>query len=208
LCSKEHVELIPSALDVIGSAHNRYGREDHESEKAFETLLQSLKSADKGAARPFSMVLLLRESRFPTLDGLRLAAEKAFGTPFTDDKGSRHYVVQAALLTIVKAGPHTLSFLNQTRPYGDDPQEFERAWPRASEREAWARHTAWTAVDYVKGGADLKLEYPVLAKFCAEMLDVNCVGVYVPGEQTFIPNDGSLPEELQRMTGSRQLGVT
>jgi len=174
--------------------------------KAFETLLRSLKAPDKDGDLPVSMVLLLRESRFPTLDQLRLAGEKAFGTPFTGDKGSRHYVVQVALLTIMKAGSHTLSFLNQTRPYGDDPQEFERAWPRVSQREAWAKHSAWTAVDYVKGGVDLRLEYAVLAKLCAEMLDANCVGVYVPGEQGFFPNDGSLREELQRRTASRLLG--
>jgi hypothetical protein len=57
-----------------------------------------------------------------------------------------------------------------------------------------------------KGGVDLKLEYAVLAKLCAEMLDVNCVGVYVPGEQGCLPTDGSLQEELQRRTASRLFG--
>ena len=175
--------------------------------KPFETLLRSLKAPNKDGELPVSMVLLLRESRFPTLDQLRLTGEKAFGTRFTGDKGSRHYVVQVALLTIMKAGSHTLSFLNQTRPYGDDPQEFQSAWPRASQREAWAKHKAWTAVDYVKGGLDLKLEYAVLAKLCSEMLDVNCVGVYIPGEQAFFPNDDSLPDELRRRTASRLLDV-
>ena len=175
--------------------------------KAFETLLRSLKAPDKDGELPISMVLLLREARFPTLDQLRLIGEKAFGTPFTGDKGSGHYVVQVALFTIMKAGSHTLSFLNQTRPYGDDPQEFQRAWPRASQQEAWAKHKAWTAVDYVKGGLDLKLEYVVLAKVCSEMLDVTCVGLYIPGEQTFFPNDDSLRDELQRRTASRLLGV-
>lgn len=175
--------------------------------RAFETLLRFLKASDKDGDLPVSMVLLLRESIFPTLDQLRLAGEKAFGMPFTDDKESRHYIVQVARLTVMKAGSHTLSFLNQRKPYGDNPQEFERAWPRANQREAWAKHKAWTAVDYVKGGVDLKVEYAVLAKLCSEMLDVNCVGVYVPGEQTFFPNDGSLREELQRRTASGHLFV-
>jgi hypothetical protein len=156
------------------------------------------------------MVLLLRESRFPTLDQLRSAGERAFGTSFTGDKESQHYVVQVVLFTIMKAGPHTLSFLNYTKPYGegDFPQEFGRLLPKASQRQAWAEHTAWTAVDYVKGGADPELEYGVLAKLCAEMLDDNCVGVYVPREQSFIPNDSSLRGELQRISASRHLGVT
>jgi hypothetical protein len=36
-------------------------------------------------------------------------------------------------------------------------------------------------VDFVKAGVDLELEYGVLAKLCAEMLDANCAGVYVRG---------------------------
>jgi hypothetical protein len=64
------------------------------------------------------------------------------------------------------------------------------------------------AVDYVKGGIDLELEYAVLAGLCAEMLDGNCVGVYVPRERSFIPNDGSLLPELHRITLSRHHGVT
>jgi hypothetical protein len=80
--------------------------------------------------------------------------------------------------------------------------------PKASQRQAWAEHTAWTAVDYVKSGIDVELEYAVLAKLCAEMLDTNCVGLYMPREGSFIPNDGSLLEELRRRAASRHLGVT
>ncbi len=71
----------------------------------------------------------------------------------------------------MKAGPHTLSFMNYAKPYGDDSPNFGRSLPKASQRQAWAEHTAWTAVDYVKGNADLELEYAVLAKLCYEMLD-------------------------------------
>jgi hypothetical protein len=162
--------------------------------RAFESILRWGEQADQEGDLPVSMVLLLRASRFPTLDQLRSAGERAFGTPFTDDKESRHFVVQVALFTIMKAGRHTLSFLNYTKPYGegDFPQEFGRLLPKASQRQAWAEHTAWTAVDYVKGGVDLELEYAVLATLCAELLDANCVGLYIPREQNFIPNDGSL----------------
>lgn len=132
---------------------------------------------------PVSMVLLRREPRFPTLDQLRLAAEGAFDVSFAEtQKESRHFVIQTALLTIMKAGPHTLSFLNQAKPYGEGEfaEEFGRSLPKASQRRVWKEHKAWTAVDYVQGGVDLELEYGVLAKICAELLDLNCVGVYVP----------------------------
>jgi hypothetical protein len=120
--------------------------------KSFESILRWGKAPDKKDDLPVSMVLLLREPRFLTLDQLRSAAERAFGTSFAEAKQSRHFVVQAAFLTIIKAGPHSLSFLNYTKPYGDDSPEFWKAMPTASQRQAWAEHSAWTAVDYVKGG--------------------------------------------------------
>jgi hypothetical protein len=177
---------------------------------AFDTLRRSLASPNKnkGDDLPVSIVLLLGESRFLTLEQLRSAGERAFGVPFSDDKSSPHCVFQEVLFTLMRAGPHTLSFLNYTKPYGDHPEEFGKAMPMASQRQAWAKHTAWTAVDYVKGGIDLELEYAVLAGLCAEMLDGNCVGVYVPRERSFIPNDGSLLPELHRITLSRHHGLT
>src|SRR5580700_2576803 len=176
--------------------------------KSFESILRWGKAPDKKDDLPVSMVLLLREPRFLTLDQLRSAAERAFGTSFAEAKQSRHFVVQAAFLTIIKAGPHSLSFLNYTKPYGDDSPEFWKAMPTASQRQAWAEHSAWTAVDYVKGGVDLELEYAVLAKLCAEILDANCTGLYVPKERMFIPNDGSVEAELHRVAAVRPLGVT
>jgi hypothetical protein len=177
---------------------------------AFETLRRSLESPGKNESRnlPVSMVLLLRESRFLTLDELRSAGERAFGVPFSAESSSSHCVFQKALFTLMKAGPHVLSFLNYSKPYGDDSDEFGRTMPMASQRRAWAQHKAWTAVDYAKGGIDLELEYAVLAKLCMEMLDENCVGAYVPRERRFIPNDGSLLPELRRITSLRHHGVS
>ncbi|MGC1371452.1 MAG: hypothetical protein WA824_04870 [Candidatus Sulfotelmatobacter sp.] len=108
----------------------------------------------------------------------------------------------------MKAGSHILSFLNYTKPYGDPVDGFGAAMPMASQRQAWAEHSAWTAVDYAKGGIDLELEYAVLARLCAEMVDGNCTGVFMPRERMFIPNDGSLLPELYRIASLRDHGVT
>jgi len=175
--------------------------------KAFESILRWGDSHNEDSDLPVSMVLLLREPKFSRLDQLRSAGERAFGTPFSDEKESRHFVVQVVLFTIMKVGPHSLSFLNQTRPYGDDASNFGKSLPQAIQRQAWAEHTAWTAVDYVKGGADRELEYAVLANLCTEMLDANCVGLYVPGKRTFIPNDTWLREYLQSVAASRPFGI-
>jgi hypothetical protein len=73
--------------------------------KAFAAILRSRKSPDGNADDPVSMELLLRESRVLTRDQLRSPAEKAFGTSFVGGKESKHFVVQAALFTPMKAGP-------------------------------------------------------------------------------------------------------
>jgi hypothetical protein len=173
---------------------------------ALDTLRRSLESPKESKTEnlPVSIVLLLRESRFFTLEQLRSAGQTAFGVAFSGDKSSPHCVFQNVLFTLMKAGPHTLSFLNYTKPYGDNTGS---AMPLASQRKAWAEHTAWTAVDYAKGGADLDVGYAVLARLCAEMVDGNCVGVYIPRERMFIPNDGSALPELRRIASLRDHGV-
>lgn len=167
--------------------------------KAFESILHWRKPPDKECNDPVSIVMLLREPKFLTLEELRFAGEKAFGKPFTDNKKSHYCVIQTTIFTLMQAGLHTLSFLNYKSAYGGS-YSIGKKMPTSSQRQAWAEHTAWTAVDYVNGGVNLELEYAVLAKLCAEMLDMNCAGLYIPGEKTFIPNNESLHYELKRIT--------
>ena len=96
-----------------------------------------------------------------------------------------------------------------TKPYGEGEfwDDFARTLPLESQRRAWAQHKAWIAVDYVKGGLDLELEYAVLAKLCLEVVDSSCPAVYVPREQMLIPNDGSVTRELQPIASARHLNV-
>jgi hypothetical protein len=175
--------------------------------KAFESILRWVESSGGDGNLPVSIVLLLREPKFLTLDQLRSSAQRAFGVSFNGDKESRHCVIQPAFFTIMKAGPHTLSFLNYTKPYGEDSPEFGKSMPTASQRQAWAGHTAWTAVDYAKGTDDLEHKYAVLAVLCLEMVDANCTGLYVPRERSFIPNDGSLLVELKKIASARHFDI-
>jgi hypothetical protein len=167
----------------------------------------SRRAAKPDADDPVSMVLLLRSPTTLTVDPLQSAAEKAFSISFAHSE--RHFLRTIGNRALLKAGPHVLSFLTHNRPYGerDFPTDFGQRLPQRSQREAWAAHAAWTAVDYVKGGVDLELEYCVLAKLCAELLDTNCTAVWVPREQSLIPNDDSLYSELQRIAAARDLTI-
>jgi len=168
---------------------------------------------------PVSMVLLLREPQFLNADQLCAVAEKAFGSRFVvlrtgtknrDVKGDyKHCLIPAGLTTLLRAGPHALSFLNVPRPYGegDFAEEFGESLPLESQRRAWTTHQSFTAVDYVKGGKDLELEYAVLAKLCEKMLDDNCAALYVPGEGLLIPSDGSITQELRSIASAREVNT-
>jgi len=127
---------------------------------------------------------------------------------FSDDKSSRHCVYRDAIFTLARIGPHTLSFLNHKQPYGDNFPEFGRKLPRLDQREAWAKHTAWIAVDYVKGEADIDSKYGVLARLCAELYDANCLGLYLPMENAFLPGDMNARRQLQRIIAVRDVEIT
>jgi hypothetical protein len=63
-----------------------------------------------------------------SLNQLRVAAERAFGTPFAAAPESQHFVMQTRLITLMKAGHRTLSFLNYTKPYGVDGRGLRQGW--------------------------------------------------------------------------------
>ena len=156
---------------------------------------------------PLSMVLLLRTPHFFRDTELRTAAEKAWGVSFSGGEGSMHCVVQKGTTTLMKAGPHLLSFFHYPKPYVENPKENTDWLPKANQRRAWTEHAACVGVDYVNRDTDAELAYCVLAKLIAEMLDENCAGIYVPRENSLIPNDQSLYPELQRIASARTTGI-
>jgi hypothetical protein len=153
-----------------------------------------------------SIVLLLKEERFPKLEQLRQAAERAYGGSFSLDKNSPHCVYTQVFFTLMKIGPHKLSFMFGATPYGKDLGLGE-SWGRADQRKAWAEHTVFMAIDYVKGDIDFESRYSLLGRLCRELYDDNCVGVYLPREHGLVPDERSVRKMFDRMTTGRNDGV-
>jgi hypothetical protein len=174
--------------------------------EALESILQFGKPQHGSSDGPTSLVLMLKQPRFPTLEQLRVAGEHAFGTEFSTGKGGRHCVYQQVLFTLMNVGAHTLSFLFYTQPYGGP--ESAKAMRRLDQRKAWEEHTAWIAVDYAKGDVDLDSKYVVLAMLCTELYDSNCLGLYIPGERVFVPGEEFARRQLARIISSRSVKVT
>jgi hypothetical protein len=177
--------------------------------EAFESLLRMGKSTGTPADTPVSMVLLLKEPRFPSLETLREAAAKAFGVSFQATPTARHSVyVQGTIFTMANVGPHTLSFLFYTKPYGEQSPEFGNSMPLESQRKAWAEHKAWMAIDYARGRVDIDSKYVVLARLCTHLYDDNCVGLYLPRENAFVPGRAGAGRQLAKIVAYRDVVVT
>ena len=181
--------------------------------QAFKSLLRMAEPRLPQSEDPVSIVLLLREPRFPTLEQLREAAGRAFEVTFTDAQNARHSVYQrGAIFTLANIGAHTLSFLFQTRPYfGNEPQhnrEFENSLRRDDQRQALAQHAAYMAIDYVKGNFDIDSRYVVLSKLCAKLYDANCVAIYLPAEHSLVPGREHAFAQLKKIIAYRKVDVT
>lgn len=147
---------------------------------------------------PISMVLLQRAAHSFSIDALQAAADKAWSSPTAGDRGSKPFVTVAGFRALVWVKPHFLAIFSVPKPYfGRDRQQNLEWLPQEVQRQSWAGHCAWTAIDYVGPSRDLRIAYSVLAKLAAEMIDPNITGVYVPGERAFLPNDGSLYASLE-----------
>jgi hypothetical protein len=153
---------------------------------------------------PVSLVLLYRQPRCYDEEELRVAAKRAWRVSFSDNSGSSPFVVQSDGRAVLHVGCHMISLLSVSQRYSTSTLKNLHAL----QQEAWTTHVAWTALDYIKGNDDIELQYCVLAKFAAELIDTSCVGVYAPRESSLIPNDTDLYDEFQKIASARETGLT
>jgi hypothetical protein len=117
-----------------------------------------------------------------------------------------HCVVQSGKVTLMKAGPHLLSFFYFAAPYIEKPKENVDWLPHQSERQARTNYSACAGVDYLSHDVSVELGYCVLSKLVAEMVDGNCTGIYIPRERRLLPNDDSLYVELHKIASACKSG--
>jgi hypothetical protein len=157
---------------------------------------------------PLSIVLLLRKPHLFTAAEIQLAAERAWHRSFDgDEKESTHCVKQLGTAMLMKAGPHLINFFYFPRPYVENPKENIEWLSHPSQRQAWIQHSGCLGVDYMNDGVSVELGYCVLSQLIAEMLDGNCTGIYIPREQSLIPNDNSLYLELHKLGSACESGI-
>jgi len=178
---------------------------------SLKTILSMLlpKRGRSKARDPISVVLLQRQPHFFSASELQAGAERAWGVSFAGGEKSRNWVVQKGFVTFVGASGHVLSLFHQKRPYHElSDQELRAFLADESRRDWWRAHRAYCAFDHMTAGRDLDLAYRVLTKLVAEMIDTNCCGVFIPGKRVFVPSDTALYENLQLISGNRELQIS
>ena len=53
-------------------------------------------------------------------------------------------------------------------------------------------------MNYADGPGSGDVRYALLSRLAVEVLNANCTGAYVPGENLLLPNDGSLLRALHQ----------
>jgi len=173
----------------------------HQPMKLWAKLRQLLTRKMTEEDDPYSIVLLLRKPHIFTSDEIQSAGKQAFGISFDGNEDPMYFVVQDSWVTLVKAGKFVLNFLHAGTPYLGDQHEIARQLPREEQRNSWIAHTAWASLAVMNprreiGKADA---YATLANFALFLGDPNCIGIYIPGEQVMMPNDGTAEEGLRML---------
>ncbi len=133
------------------------------------------------------MILLLRKPHAFSEDNIRLAAERAWGLSFLGGEVSTRRVIKSDGTIFLQAGPHRLSFVNESKPYKDRPEEDLSWLSMPSQKKLWSEHTACCWVNYQTTGTDVELAFCVLSKVVAQILDENCLGVFIPYLFSLVP---------------------
>lgn len=155
---------------------------------------------------PASIVFLQRSPEGIRRETIIEATQRALWTP---QKHANPQAVEVNLVagkvSLVSAERHVLSILRASRPYeleGISPEEWTS---RPDALEAWQRHTAWIAFNYLSTDRSVAQAHSALAAITRELLTENCLGVYFPLLGEVYCNDRRLLERLSKMRGTRDL---
>lgn len=150
--------------------------------------------------RPPSIVLLLREAHVFTTAELRGAGEKGWGKSF-DGVDPAYTVTEEAGGTFLRAGGCVVEVTVGYGPFVANVEGVAGKLPDEVQQRAWRAHGAWAALDLRCEDMKKVEAYAGLARFALQLGDHNCTAVYLPGENVFLPNDGSAEEALRLMVG-------
>lgn len=163
-----------------------------------ETPPNAFRPGGSASDQTCSIVLLEKRHHFLHKERLREAAERAFGHSFTP--GDARYSITQSNSTFLKAGDATVHITQSSTPHVGNPHQIEtRAGDRHLHHHAWREHNGYTAFDMWGHDQSKQDAYRALAAITAQLLEGNVLGIYLPDENDFYPNDGSAMDHLRHL---------
>lgn len=140
--------------------------------------------------RLVAIVGLQKTEKYLDADMIAAAAKRAWNADLGsgDAEGTDGFVVGAAPSTIIRYQDRMLLINSFTTPYVKDPEEVSKSIVDLRLQKVMAEHTAWFScdamgVDHKTSPEEIKQWYALLGKLFVELLDDDCLGIYLPDEQ-------------------------
>ncbi len=145
-----------------------------------------------------SFVALLLEPGYMEPLIIAKAAERAWGADIgVERSGKDGFVVGSDHSSVIRFRGRDILVNNFNSPYVEDPVDAAQSITDLRLREYFGQHTAWLSVDAL--GAEFKSEkeirdwYRLLAPLFCELVDDNCLAIFLPlTEQLFANMDETL----------------
>jgi uncharacterized protein YegJ (DUF2314 family) len=178
-----------------------------------KTKATSAQQDNEGTDRPLlSFVALLKEHRHVEPIMIATAARKAWGADLSsegEDEGPDGFVVGTPISSVIKFRERMILVNYFPRPYVDDPQAVAATIGDLRLRELFAEHTAWLSCDAMgEEHADdpevVRDWYRVLGPLLAELVDENCLAIFLPLTDHLFPN---MPATLETLRDADPLGA-
>jgi len=167
-------------------------------------MLMKLKGKDPDF---ISVVLLLRKPLAISQNALEEAVRRAWSPkPATDEQDN--FVVMNPPVVLVKAQGSLFNICAVPQPYINSVQEFASGIKDLRIKDAVLQHKAWISVDYVPGQrpveTDTDSQYAQAAKLAAELVNEDCLGICLPGEEVIVASSLSVVEGLRNFRTARE----
>jgi hypothetical protein len=143
-----------------------------------------------------SVVMLLREARFPSAEDVLATAQRAWGA---NGPVERLATMREGASHVLRGGQMVYSIHTNAGRYGGPVEGGGPVLMRP-----WNEHTAWMSIDMphlrcedLRRGQALGDIYKALTIFAFLSWNENALGVYFPSEGITVPNVGGLAESIQ-----------
>lgn len=155
-----------------------------------------------------SVVAFLNQPRELKESDLREAAERAWHVTFESGENKQNFVAITGPIQFVKVQGHIFQLLVSANPYGHRREEFAKTIRDLRLRRIILEHKAWFSVDYMGGGPDgmsAEQKHLASARLAAELLEQDCMGIYLPAKGWIVASRADLAERLRNLRSLKSL---